>query len=289
MIRKAIGLLMIMTVSLFALPVVLTTVDSVKVPVYNLRTTDGVNWTGKVTYKFLAGDNDSLNISLAITPAPATPSAPACTITKTEGDVGMFPMITGMNGRREIFFSCTFAAAPAATDRYIATVTVLADMSGNETFARAVLAQIPDNTQKSIILSGGTGSAPQHDAFCTGDITAGTYGTVHGLSCCDGPHGINGWGWGMATMFPCNSSTANAFDTSLSYRVGMAIGLEATGLWQGRYVNLGPMLNMVRDPRGGRDYETFGEDPYLMGKACERTYPRASVHKMRWRSETFLL
>jgi beta-glucosidase len=265
MIRKAIGLLMIMTASLFALPVVLTTVDSVKVPASILKT-DGVNWTGKVTYKFLAGDNDSLNISLAITPAPATPNAPACTITKTEGDVGMFPMITGMNGRREIFFTCTFATQPAVTDRYIATVTVLADMSWNEKFARAVLAQIPDNTQKSIILSGGTGVAPQHDAFCTGDITAGTYGTVHGLSCCDGPHGINGWGWGNATMFPCNSATANAFDTSLSYRVGMAIGLEATALWQGRYVNLGPMLNMVRDPRGARDYETFGEDPYLMGK-----------------------
>jgi len=26
------------------------------------------------------------------------------------------------------------------------------------------------------------------------------------------------------------------------------------------------MINLVRDPRGGRDYETFGEDPYLMGK-----------------------
>ena len=31
-------------------------------------------------------------------------------------------------------------------------------------------------------------------------------------------------------------------------------------------VSLGPTINMVRDPRWGRAYETFGEDPYLTGE-----------------------
>ena len=70
----------------------------------------------------------------------------------------------------------------------------------------------------------------------------------------------------MGTMFPCNGTSANAWDMALIYKTGKAIAQEAKGLWQGRYELLGPMLNLVRDPRGGRDYETFGEDPYLMGK-----------------------
>ncbi len=257
---------MILSASLFALaPFVATSVKSVVVPPQIIRGS-GTDWTGKVYYNYVAGDNDSLNISLAITPAPATPNAPACTITKTTGDVGMYPMVTGMNGKREIFFECSFAAPPATTDQYVATVTILADMSGNEKLARAVLSAIPDNATKAIILAGGTGTAPQHDAFCTGDITVPGYGTVYGLACCDGPHGVNGWGVFNGTMFPCNGTSANAWDTALIYKTGKAIAQEGKALWQGRYELLGPMLNLVRDPRGGRDYETFGEDPYLMGK-----------------------
>jgi beta-glucosidase len=258
---------MFLSVCSFALPVVSTGLDSIKVPLNILRGS-GTTWSGKVYYKYTVGDNDSLNISLAITPAAATPNAPACTITKTVGDVGMFPMVTGMNGRRQIFFDCSFATAPASTDQYVATITILADMSVNEKLARSVLAAIPDNATKALMLAGGDGNAPQHDAFCTGDITVPGFGTVYGLSCCDGPHGVNGWGqaWGKATMFPCNGTSANAWDTALTYQTGKAIAQEAKGLWQGRYQLLGPMINLVRDPRGGRDYETFGEDPYLMGK-----------------------
>jgi beta-glucosidase len=265
MLKLMIGALLVCSVNLFALPVVTTGLDSVKVPV-NIIRGSGLAWSGKVKYFLTVGDNDSLNISLTISPASTTPSAPACVVTKTVGDVGMFPMITGKNGKREIFFDCSFTAAPGATDKYVATVVISADMSGTEKLARAVLAAIPNNAEKALILSGGDGTAPQHDAFSTGDITVPGYGTVYGLSTCDGPHGINGWGGGMGTMFPCNGTSANAWDTALIYKTGKAIAQEAKGLWQGRYELLGPMLNLVRDPRGGRDYETFGEDPYLMGK-----------------------
>jgi beta-glucosidase len=266
MMKRLISLLMVLAVSSFALPVVPTGLDSIKVPAKIIKG-NGVTWSGKVTYFLTVGDNDSLNISLKIDPAPATPTSPVCTITGTSGDVGTFPMITGKNGKREIFFDCSFATPPSATDKYVATVVISADQSANEKLARAVLAAIPSNGEKAKILAGGAGLPPaQHDGFSTGDMTVPGYGTVYGLSTCDGPHGVNGWGWGLATMFPCNGTSANAWDTALIYQTGKAIAQEARSFWQGRYELLGPMLNLVRDPRGGRDYETFGEDPYLMGK-----------------------
>ena len=46
--------------------------------------------------------------------------------------------------------------------------------------------------------------------------------------------------------------------------VGATIGAEFAG--KGVNVALGPTLNIVRDPRWGRNFETFSEDPYLTGQ-----------------------
>jgi beta-glucosidase len=45
---------------------------------------------------------------------------------------------------------------------------------------------------------------------------------------------------------------------------GQTVGAEFAG--KGVNVALGPTVNMIRDPRWGRSYETFGEDPYLSGQ-----------------------
>ena len=42
------------------------------------------------------------------------------------------------------------------------------------------------------------------------------------------------------------------------------MGQEFRG--KGRYVALGPCINIIRDPRNGRSFEGMGEDPYLTGK-----------------------
>jgi Beta-glucosidase-related glycosidases len=47
-------------------------------------------------------------------------------------------------------------------------------------------------------------------------------------------------------------------------RVGDAIGQEARA--NGLFCNLGPMCDLVINPRWGRAFETIGEDPYLNGK-----------------------
>jgi beta-glucosidase len=43
------------------------------------------------------------------------------------------------------------------------------------------------------------------------------------------------------------------------------LGAEQWG--KGTNVVLGPTINIVRDPRWGRAFESFGEDPYLAGQA----------------------
>ncbi|MFE2347150.1 discoidin domain-containing protein [Kitasatospora cineracea] len=79
----------------------------------------------------------------------------------------------------------------------------------------------------------------------------------------DGPSGV-GDGLGGVTQFPDGEVSAATFDPDYVHEFGVAVGQEFAG--KGVHVSLGPTINMVRDPRWGRAYETFGEDPYLSGQ-----------------------
>nr|WP_232248754.1 glycoside hydrolase family 3 C-terminal domain-containing protein [Streptacidiphilus rugosus] len=79
----------------------------------------------------------------------------------------------------------------------------------------------------------------------------------------DGPSGV-GDGLGGVTQFPDGEVSAATFDPGYEHDFGAAVGQEFAG--KGVNVSLGPTINMVRDPRWGRSYETFGEDPYLTGE-----------------------
>lgn len=85
---------------------------------------------------------------------------------------------------------------------------------------------------------------------------------IPGLTMADGPHGVVGQG--KATCFPSALAQAATWDPDLVGRIAKAIGREFRA--KGRYVALGPCINIIRDPRGGRSFETFGEDPYLLSK-----------------------
>ena len=54
---------------------------------------------------------------------------------------------------------------------------------------------------------------------------------------------------------------AATFNPSLARQYGQVIGSEEFG--KGAAVNLGPTVNIDRDPRWGRSFETFTEDPFL--------------------------
>lgn len=67
-----------------------------------------------------------------------------------------------------------------------------------------------------------------------------------------------------ATCFPTAVTAASSWDPELVRREGRAIGEE--GLSLGVDVVLGPGVCMKRDPRCGRNFEYFSEDPFLAGK-----------------------
>jgi beta-glucosidase len=63
------------------------------------------------------------------------------------------------------------------------------------------------------------------------------------------------------TQLPAGVGLAATFDPALARRYGQVIGSEELG--KGAAVNLGPTVNIDRDPRWGRSFETFTEDPFL--------------------------
>ena len=67
-----------------------------------------------------------------------------------------------------------------------------------------------------------------------------------------------------ATCFPTAVTSGASWDTELLKAEGQAIGEE--GLSLGVDVVLGPGVNIKRDPRCGRNFEYFSEDPYLAGQ-----------------------
>lgn len=67
-----------------------------------------------------------------------------------------------------------------------------------------------------------------------------------------------------STSFPTSVSIANSWNTENAEKMGRAIGEEAVGY--DVQVLLGPALNLKRDPRCGRNFEYYSEDPILAGK-----------------------
>lgn len=58
-------------------------------------------------------------------------------------------------------------------------------------------------------------------------------------------------------------NVAATFDKALALQRGQQMGMEFKG--KGVNIQLGPDINMMRSPDAGRNWETFGEDPYLTG------------------------
>ena len=91
----------------------------------------------------------------------------------------------------------------------------------------------------------------------------------------DGPHGVReevgvdswepaGWTSDFATAMPVGIALASTWDTELAEIYGRTIGEEARA--RGKNVILGPALNIQRTPLCGRNYDYFGEDPWLAGR-----------------------
>ncbi|MBV7531059.1 glycoside hydrolase family 3 N-terminal domain-containing protein [Chitinophaga sp. sic0106] len=76
--------------------------------------------------------------------------------------------------------------------------------------------------------------------------------------------GLHGYSRKGSTSFPVPLQLAATWDTALVYQVGRAIGRESRA--NGTAMILAPLLDVSRDPRWGRQEETFGEDTYLVSE-----------------------
>jgi beta-glucosidase len=76
----------------------------------------------------------------------------------------------------------------------------------------------------------------------------------------DGPAGVADGLTGV-TELPAGVALAATWDPSLAGRYGQVIGAEEYG--KGASANLGPTVNIDRDPRWGRSFEALSEDPLL--------------------------
>ncbi|MGE3260806.1 MAG: glycoside hydrolase family 3 C-terminal domain-containing protein [Bacteriovoracia bacterium] len=74
----------------------------------------------------------------------------------------------------------------------------------------------------------------------------------------DGPQGIRG---PRATAFPSSITMVSTWNPELMRKVSRGIGREVRAY--GKNMILGPCVTLYRVPQSGRNYECFGEDPYL--------------------------
>lgn len=72
-----------------------------------------------------------------------------------------------------------------------------------------------------------------------------------------------------ATALPASLGIAATWNPELAYRSGVVIGTEARR--KGFNVMLAGGMNLVRDPRNGRNFEYFSEDPLLAGTLAGET------------------
>jgi beta-glucosidase len=83
------------------------------------------------------------------------------------------------------------------------------------------------------------------------------------LKMADGPVGVRNYG--PSTVFG-GIGLAASWDPDLAARIGATIGQDARA--RGVHFMLGPGVNIYRSPLNGRNFEYFGEDPFLSARTA---------------------
>jgi beta-glucosidase len=85
---------------------------------------------------------------------------------------------------------------------------------------------------------------------------------IPSLRMSDGPMGVHDYG--LTTAYPAGIALAASWDADLAQRFGAAMGKDARA--RGVHFILGPGMNIYRAPMNGRNFEYFGEDPFLASR-----------------------
>src|SRR6267143_1075512 len=85
---------------------------------------------------------------------------------------------------------------------------------------------------------------------------------IPSLRMSDGAMGVHDYG--LTTAYPAGIALAASWDVDLAQRFGVAMGRDARA--RGVHFILAPGMNIYRAPMNGRNFEYFGEDPYLASR-----------------------
>ena len=80
----------------------------------------------------------------------------------------------------------------------------------------------------------------------------------------DGPQGVRNNT--RSTLYPSGVAAAATWNRELIGKMGVALGQDSRA--RGVHILLGPGVNIYRSPMCGRNFEYFGEDPYLAGQVA---------------------
>ena len=80
----------------------------------------------------------------------------------------------------------------------------------------------------------------------------------------DGPQGVRNDT--KSTMYPCGIAAAATWNRDLAFAYGKSLGTDARA--RGVHIMLGPGVNIYRFPKCGRNFEYYGEDPYLTSETA---------------------
>jgi beta-glucosidase len=153
--------------------------------------------------------------------------------------------------------------------------------------ALASMSLFDEATQMRGMPYGAAGSAQMSDTQRSQDTSS-----LRGFRYRDGSRGMNlgedmdgvkpkagqyhGTEVGYSTVFPVDIARAAAFDLGLEHAVGEAIGDEMQAARQ--TVLLAPCVDVLRHPLWGRAQESYGEDPFLIGRLASAMATGAQQH-----------
>ncbi len=80
----------------------------------------------------------------------------------------------------------------------------------------------------------------------------------------DGPQGVRNNT--KSTLYPCGIMTASTWNRDLALELGRSLAVDCNS--RGVSILLGPGVNIYRSPMCGRNFEYFGEDPYLASETA---------------------
>jgi beta-glucosidase len=130
----------------------------------------------------------------------------------------------------------------------------MAQTTGVEERVESILKQM--TIEEKIGLIGGAGSL-----F---DIRGIPRLNVPSMTAADGPFGVRNFT--RTNVYAGGIALAASWNTDLAQRIGTQLGREARS--RGVHFYLAPGVNIYRAPQNGRNFEYYGEDPYLAGRTA---------------------